>query len=64
MIKRSYRNAILEFVREDDAATAIEYAVMLALIVAVCVGAVGALATKTQESFDTSATAISGAFGN
>ena len=32
---------LLRLVREDDAATAVEYAVLLALILAVVVGAVG-----------------------
>ena len=55
---------IKEFVQEEDAATAVEYAVMLALIVAVCVGAVMSLANNTKESFDTSGDAIAGAFGS
>ena len=56
--------SITSFFREEDAATAVEYAVMLALIVAVCIGAVLGLAQNTKESFDTSGAAISGAFGN
>jgi pilus assembly protein Flp/PilA len=60
----SHPKVILELLAEDDGATAVEYAVMLALIVAVCVGSVSFLATKTAESFDTSANAISGAFAN
>ncbi len=57
-------DAIAEFFREDDAATAVEYAVMLALIIAVCFVSVSFLATQTANSFDTSANAIAGAFAN
>ncbi|WP_146519821.1 Flp family type IVb pilin [Stieleria varia] len=53
-----------EFLREEEGATAVEYAVMLALIVAVCIGAVSTLTNNTKQSFDESANAISGAFGN
>jgi pilus assembly protein Flp/PilA len=41
--------------REEDGPTAVEYAVMLALIVAVCVGAVKSMANATAASFDASA---------
>ena len=61
---REFFDAILSFLREDDGPTAVEYAVMLALIVAVCVGSVGLLSTKVGESFDTSGAAITAAFNN
>ncbi len=54
-----YRLAI-----EEDGPTAVEYAVMLALIVAVVVGSVSLLADQTAASFDDSATAINSAFGS
>lgn len=44
--------------RSDDGPTAVEYAVMLALIVGVCVGAVQTLAIATRNNFDSSANAI------
>ena len=47
---------------DEDGPTAVEYAVMLALIIAVCVGASRRMATATRDSFDTSAQAIDGAF--
>ena len=56
--------AVLGFLQDEDGTTAVEYAVMLALIIAVCIGTVAALATATADSFDTSANAIDGAFGN
>jgi pilus assembly protein Flp/PilA len=64
MIKASKRDAILNFIHEEEAATAVEYAVMLALIIAVCMASVTFLAEKTAESFNTSGAAISGAWGN
>jgi pilus assembly protein Flp/PilA len=41
--------------REEDGPTAVEYAVLLALIVAACMGAVNRMAHATADSFDTSA---------
>jgi pilus assembly protein Flp/PilA len=49
--------------REEDGPTAVEYAVMLALIVAVCVGAVHAMADATADSFDTSANELASVLG-
>ena len=51
------------FLRDETGATAVEYAVMLALIVVVCIGAVNAMADATANSFNTSADEIAGAFG-
>jgi pilus assembly protein Flp/PilA len=48
---------------EEDGPTAVEYGVMLALIVAVCIGAVQAMSTATADSFDTSANELAGAMG-
>ena len=39
----------------EEGPTAVEYAVMLALIVAACLGAVNAMAVATAQSFDDSA---------
>ncbi|MEO8269437.1 MAG: Flp family type IVb pilin [Aureliella sp.] len=46
------------FLASEDGPTAVEYAVMLALIVAVCLASVNALANATGSSFDRSAAAI------
>lgn len=46
------------FLASEDGPTAVEYAVMLALIVGVCLASVHALATATGASFDKSAAAI------
>jgi pilus assembly protein Flp/PilA len=60
----SLKDAIVEFLLEEDGPTVVEYAVMLALIVAVCLTSIGALSAKTAESFDATATAIDSALGN
>lgn len=49
---------------EDDGPTAVEYAVLLALIVVACLGAVNTLANSTAASFDTSAAEIQSALSS
>ncbi len=53
--------SLRRFLTEDEGPTAVEYAVMLALIVGVVIGSVGQLATATKNNFDASGTAINGA---
>ena len=43
--------AIAEFLREEDGPTSVEYAVMLALIVVVCLTAVGTVGTEAFAKF-------------
>jgi pilus assembly protein Flp/PilA len=50
------------FRSDEDGATAVEYAVMIALIVTVCIASVGQLAGATGQSFNDTAAAILGAF--
>ncbi len=54
-----YRLAI-----EEDGPTAVEYAVILGLLVATVIGSVNLVANVTAQSFDDSATAINSAFGS
>jgi pilus assembly protein Flp/PilA len=54
---------VKKFLCEEDGPTAVEYAVMLALIVAACVGAVHAMAHATADSFDSSAKELASVFG-
>lgn len=39
---------------DDEAATAVEYAVMLGAIIAVCIAIVGSIGTSTKELMDPS----------
>jgi pilus assembly protein Flp/PilA len=50
------------FRSDEDGTTAVEYAVMIALIVAVCIGGASQLAGATGQSFNDTANAIAGAF--
>jgi pilus assembly protein Flp/PilA len=56
-------NLLKSLLRDEDGPTAVEYAVMLALIVAACLGAVNTMAHATADSFDTSAQNLRGALG-
>ncbi|MEL7265918.1 MAG: Flp family type IVb pilin [Planctomycetota bacterium] len=59
---KRYIDATYEFLAEEDGPTAVEYAVMLALIVVACLSSISALAFATQQNFNDSASAIDGAF--
>jgi pilus assembly protein Flp/PilA len=53
-----------QFLRDESGPTAVEYAVMLALIVVVCIASVNQMADATAESFDTSADQLASVFGS
>jgi pilus assembly protein Flp/PilA len=48
---RQFAKAVVKFVKAEDGPTAVEYAVMLALIIVVCIGAVTTLGTKASSTF-------------
>lgn len=54
---------IRTFLENDDGPTAVEYAVLLALIVIACIGSVITLANATADSFDSSAAELDGVLG-
>ena len=41
----------IEFLRREDGPTAVEYAVMLALIIVVCIAAITAIGTNANSTF-------------
>lgn len=43
---------VIDFIREEQGATAVEYAIMLVLIIAVVIVMVGVLGNKTANSFN------------
>lgn len=53
---------VIDFVRSEDGPTAVEYAVMLALIVVVCIAAIGTLGSNARSVFNNVAlnTAVDG----
>lgn len=61
---KSSRNAIVDFLLEEDGPTAVEYAVMLGVITMAVVGSVSAMSQATKDSFLASGDAIAGAFAN
>jgi pilus assembly protein Flp/PilA len=54
-------NAIVRFLKHEDGPTAVEYAVMLALIIVVCITAITALGTNANKTFTTTSNAIGAA---
>jgi pilus assembly protein Flp/PilA len=49
---------VIEFIKKEDGPTAVEYAVMLALIVVVCIAAITAIGTNANATFSTVGSAI------
>jgi len=43
----------VNFLKREDGPTAVEYAVMLALIIVVCLGAIAAIGTGANGTFNT-----------
>ena len=58
------KRIILKFLVCDDGPTAVEYAVMLAMIVVVCLISINFMGRSTAASFDDSANQISTALGS
>ena len=44
-------SALVKFLKSEDGPTAVEYAVMLALIIVVCIGAITTLGLNTNNTF-------------
>lgn len=59
MLNRLYAR-IVDFVRNEDGPTAVEYAVMLALIIVVCLAAISVLGSNASEKFKVVADTIGG----
>jgi pilus assembly protein Flp/PilA len=49
---RSAANVLVEFLKREDGPTAVEYAVLLALIIAVCLVAITVLGQRANQTFD------------
>lgn len=55
-----FAESIVNFLKEEDGPTAVEYAVMLALIVVVCLAAVGTIGNNANAKFEEVGQAIAG----
>ena len=55
---RQYLKNVVKFVKQEDGPTAVEYAVMLALIIVVCIAAISALGSNAQGTFNKVASTV------
>jgi pilus assembly protein Flp/PilA len=51
MVMRTWLERAVRFIQVEDGPTAVEYAVMLALIIVVCLVAITALGTNVNKTF-------------
>jgi len=56
---RNFVKQLVGFVKKEDGPTAVEYAVMLALIVVVCIAAISALGKNANTTFSKIGSAVS-----
>ena len=49
---KKFKQQVARFLKSEDGPTAVEYAVMLALIVVVCLASIQALGTNANATFD------------
>jgi pilus assembly protein Flp/PilA len=61
---KKFAQAVVNFVKNEDGPTAVEYAVMLALIVVVCITAITALGTNANNTFSYTASKLGGGSGS
>ncbi len=58
---RSMSRSLVKFLKTEDGPTAVEYAVMLALIIVVCLTAISTLGNNANSTFGTVGNAIGAA---
>jgi len=58
---RKFMDRVKSFLTKEDGPTAVEYAVMLALIIVVCITAITALGNNANATFTTVGNAVGGA---
>jgi pilus assembly protein Flp/PilA len=56
-----FTQAVVNFVQREDGPTAVEYAVMLALIIVVCLTAITTLGTNANSTFSSVGTKLGSA---
>jgi pilus assembly protein Flp/PilA len=59
-LMNSLKNFVVDFLSREDGPTAVEYAVMLALIIVVCITAITALGSNANKTFSSVSTTIGG----
>jgi pilus assembly protein Flp/PilA len=58
---KNLTNVVARFLKSEDGPTAVEYAVMLALIIVVCITAITTLGSNANKTFTSVGTAIGSA---
>jgi pilus assembly protein Flp/PilA len=53
-----FTNSLVRFLNNEDGPTAVEYAVMLALIIVVCIAAIATLGSNANLTFSTVGSAV------
>ena len=61
---RYLQQSFVNFLHNEDGPTAVEYAVMLALIIVVCITAITALGSNASNTFSYVATEVGGTAGS
>jgi len=59
-----FTQAVVSFLKNEDGPTAVEYAVMLALIIVVCIAAIGTLGSNASNTFNLVANDINSTSGS
>jgi pilus assembly protein Flp/PilA len=57
---RKLQEWVVEFLRKEDGPTAVEYAVMLALIIVVCLAAITTIGQNANKTFQTVGQSLGG----
>ena len=55
---KSMMKKLVSFLKKEDGPTAVEYAVMLALIIVVCIAAIATLGSNANNTFSTVSTKV------
>jgi len=55
---KSLTKSLVNFLKREDGPTAVEYAVMLALIIVVCIAAITTIGTKANATLTTTGNAL------
>ncbi len=48
---KNFAEKVVNFLKDEDGPTAVEYAVMMALIIVVCLGSVGLIGSNANDKF-------------
>jgi len=60
---KNFMTKVERFMKSEDGPTAVEYAVMLALIVIVCIASISSIGTQVNSTFETIEGELSSANG-